>query len=472
MSNIKRLSINRYALYQFLITVLLVIITFALLTVDSDVEKNLKVVSILGIILFLICINFWKKISGTLFSLYIFFLGSFYLFNMGQSLLYLFNIDFQGYDTYVWLNHFEILNAQLYTLICISLLNMGALLSASSNIAKKNIESDEKTIRSMKIAGLLMFFVTFIPFMITLVKLWIDSRTLGYAGAFESIAGRSSWNKIVDLLGEFCLPSLFMIYISFKRNKSIKIISGGMLIIFAIIYLVIGDRTLPASVVLGFFWLRSNLKLGNSKVKMPFGLLISSLFFAVIIPSIGTLRNTSKITFSNLINNILVNNSLVEGITDTIATLGYSIFPLVKTMDIIPISKGYSYGNTYFFALLSIFPNLFGGVHISVKKAGLAKWLMDYLDMGYGPGYSFTAEAWYNFGWLGVLCMLVIGYMYGKFLYGNTSDLGKFITVVFFVLTITSPRRDMLTVVRSVTYYIGLPVVLIYVINNIKRRLS
>ena len=148
---------------------------------------------------------------------------------------------------------------------------------------------------------------------------------------------------------------------------------------------------------------------------------------------------------------------------------------MVKMMQLIPYAFNYHYGQSYFFGLLGIFPNIFGGTHIAVKYAGMAGWLMRTLDMSFGPGFSAPAEAYYNFGWFGIIALVVIGYIIAKFLNENRDDLGNlgtFAQVAAFIVLFSFPRRDVLTISRGLAFYVGLlclAVVVFYSMNKERR---
>jgi oligosaccharide repeat unit polymerase len=241
-----------------------------------------------------------------------------------------------------------------------------------------------------------------------------------------------------------------------------------------VIYFFIGERTGAASVFLALFILSAQLNeengISNKKIdKMKIVILICIL--AIFIPAVGTLRNSSDLSIISLTSTVQ-KNGILSGFIDTIATMGYSEFPLGKTIEIVPNSKGYAYGQSYLFAIFAIFPNIFGGTHISVKYAGLAQWLMDYLNMSYGPGYSYPAEAWYNFGWFGCVMLLLIGYFFARCMYipkgVKVSNVSLFISTTFFLETITSPRRELMTVVRLVGYYVFIPIIVMYFLDRRK----
>ena len=123
-------------------------------------------------------------------------------------------------------------------------------------------------------------------------------------------------------------------------------------------------------------------------------------------------------------------------IVSTIQEMGWSMFPLALTMEAIPAKKDYSYGSSFFWALVSVIPNLgfWDGEHPG-KANDPAQWLNDYSGEGYGIGYSMTAGAYNEFGFWGLILMLVYGYVFGRF-FSNVSSKRAITSPALFVFSL------------------------------------
>src|ERR1017187_8886241 len=84
------------------------------------------------------------------------------------------------------------------------------------------------------------------------------------------------------------------------------------------------------------------------------------------------------------------------------------------------ISRPFDGGVSYLYAALAGFPNVAWSIHPTTAHGTLSAWLV-YTVMPYaaangcGLGYSFIAEAYENFGWIGVpLVLLVTGWIAGR----------------------------------------------------------
>lgn len=474
------MKINKYHFLYIIISFALCLYAYLLMGQSSmgSVDELLQKTAIVGLLEILFCTITWKLYTGSFFSLFLFYLLSFYIFTMGQSLLYAFNIEHSFANVYILVSKEAMLKSHVFTILCIAFLFEGALIAAGKKTTKYTqieiVENCESGIFGQ--VGVILLMISVIPMIIYLVSLLISYRAGGYAYAFSSVSNTSGLMRIITKIYPFCVPSLIMIIIGYSGfyRKAAQVFMG----LIGIIYFMIGERTGAASIILALFILDSNLKERTQTDDRPnrsgqLKLVLLIVLFAVFIPVVGALRNTSNMSISSLTEAVM-ENGLFAGITDTIATMGFSEFPLGKTIEIVPGLKSYAYGQSYFYAILAILPNIFGGTHISVKYAGLAQWLMDFLNMNYGPGFSYPAEAWYNFGWLGCIFMLVIGYVFSYFLYipkgTKVNNTTLFLSLAFFEETITSPRRELMTVVRQVGYYVLIPVLLIYLFRLRSRR--
>ena len=92
--------------------------------------------------------------------------------------------------------------------------------------------------------------------------------------------------------------------------------------------------------------------------------------------------------------------------------MGGSLQPLLYC--VMAFSNGVSFklGSSYIASLLLLIPNLFhvlGDVHPASETANLSQWLMDYMHLDHGPGFSIIAESYYNFGSWGWFVFIIWG---------------------------------------------------------------
>ena len=158
-------------------------------------------------------------------------------------------------------------------------------------------------------------------------------------------------------------------------------------------------------------------------------------------------------------------------ILETISEMGWTMYPTALTIYIIPDKIDYSYGASYFWALVSVIPNLgfWDGIHPG--KANDPGYKLDkYADQGYGIGYSIVAGTYNEFGPGGIILMFLYGLGFvkvfscisAKTLYNKPV---KFILAIIFLwFSIKFVRNSFDSFVRNVVFYI----VTFYLISIIK----
>lgn len=453
----------------------------------SGAEYN-NTVGFMALITIIWCAITSRHYSGTALSLLFMFEASFYILTLGQSLFYALNIEinsiYKGLDLYYTNPAYAVNNAYLFTIICLNMINIGAVTWLSKRkpfftLKTKNITLDEISRKTdftstMRTVGWLLFALSIIPYMYEAIQLINVYAVYGYRAAYGSISGTTSWGKSFGLLGRLFPYVLFMLLAAYRYEKKgqffiINIILGLILFNFAI-----GNRSEPICYLMALLWFsKKYTRSEHEKHWMTLVMIAGAVLLILIFPIIGEVRNTGELSFKTVTDSFIGATSSTNSIKDAIIGMGWSAFPTVKTMQLIPDQFDYHFGQSYFFALLSIFPNIIGGTHISVKYAGLAQWLMNTLNMSYGPGFSMPAEAYYNFGWLGILVMPIIGRIIAKIL--DESDkqetaLRLFIMMGCFVILFTIPRRDMLTAIRTIVYNIGFICIAVYMYRKYAHR--
>ena len=152
------------------------------------------------------------------------------------------------------------------------------------------------------------------------------------------------------------------------------------------------------------------------------------------------------------------------------------MFPLINVMLLVPDSYPFRFGTSYLYSFTTVIPNLgMWKIHPAVSKANLGIWLKDVLGLRYGPGFSFAAEAYINFGWFGIIVLFILGGFYGWFfsLVDKKQDNPAILVFVFtvFVLVTMTTRNSFVGTVRAFLY-VSLPlyIAIMLVRNSIEKK--
>lgn len=402
-------------------------------------------------------LKYWKLATGSYISPINMFLVIFMVFCVGQVVLFSLQIrEYNSYNIFYYFSYKEISLGATYTLICYLSFFLGGIIISENEKKKSRIIYDQDVmVRAINNVGIILFWLFLIPFLLH------QSITIstGIKVGYKAINDYSNYSstlmiKILVIFTEYFKCSILLLLIGSQKNKRRydRILMAFLL--YPIYLLLLGERTEPTSMILLLFWLRAYF-FGKGGAKQWFWLAVSSSILILIYPAIMATRNIGMVSIKSILESILT-EGVLGTIIDSIAGLGYSMFPLMQVMRLVPEYEAFRYGTSYLAALTNVVPYL----GIAKKYSALSGWLMAALGMSYGPGFSMPAEAYLNFGLFPVPIMMIAGYLISKTLVILKSDSNtniKLVAMGIFILTnISLPRRDFSGAVRDIVYYIFL----------------
>lgn len=142
---------------------------------------------------------------------------------------------------------------------------------------------------------------------------------------------------------------------------------------------------------------------------------------------------------------------------------------------LVPQSINLKLGQSYIASFLARVPSVLLGGYSLTKYANLSQWLMETLNMSYGPGFSMHAEAYYNFGLLGIPFMFFIGWFYSKlisnnFIKGPMKKYKNVLSTIAFYLFAMNIRDSMYLTIRNEVFIVLLPILIIYLVYNTQKN--
>lgn len=159
----------------------------------------------------------------------------------------------------------------------------------------------------------------------------------------------------------------------------------------------------------------------------------------------------------------------------TIQEMGGSMGTIAHTIELIPSVRPFAWGSTYGFAATGIIPNLFWQLHPAVEYGSLGHWLTTTVDpylfyLGGGLGYSFIAEAYANFGWIGTpFAFGLIGFFIARLSnwpYGKQDHAKVAVVAVCIANMLFWVRGDVSSVFRPLFYSAIIPYMVIRIIRS------
>ena len=237
--------------------------------------------------------------------------------------------------------------------------------------------------------------------------------------------------------------------------------------IIVILLFLTGGRATPIILLISSIWIIKD-KLNRKQIILSFISLIMVLNISTIIRSI---RDIPDKNLNNIINVIIEEKETKNSntIIKIASEMGGSMSPLIETMNLIPNQYDYKYGKSYLASIVAVVPSALIGGQSMTNEANLAEWLMGALKLDYGPGYSLVAEAYYNYGWIGLPFIIILGIFYSKMLnYRLTNieiinNLNRGIIAIFMYISIAGTRDSVYLLIRNSFYLILIPKILIYI---------
>jgi oligosaccharide repeat unit polymerase len=235
--------------------------------------------------------------------------------------------------------------------------------------------------------------------------------------------------------------------------------------LYAGIYMLMGFRGTAIATAASSAWL-----FDTTVKRIPRVLIAGAVVVAVLaVPVVRQLRHLDGWQQLDASTIKQVWSSIDDPVASTLSEMGGSLAALVYTIQLVPDPWPHEYGTTYFYALSTVFPNVFWTVHPSIAHSPSAR-LVQEVDPGTaraggGLGYSCIAEAFLNFGWLGApLALGLIGFGMGRLTHWlDTSGNPARVAAAAAALTsmIIFARGESAGVVRSVIWYSIVPYCLV-----------
>lgn len=421
---------------------------------------QLQLLGSFGLCQFAFSIYSSLKTGQKIISPYVIFLFGLYVFSFGQSLLYPFGvISERDLDGFMGISKTDIFQTQLITLAFLAFFQIGSLMyhgkvkAASPSSNRYIIEN-----KNLKHIGWLLFAVSCFPYYNELISNAILSLLYGY-GALYEVEAKIGADNFLGILSDYFIPSIICLYVAYRYNRKWRLFFISILGFNSAVLLVTGGRS-EAVLIIALVLVLHNYLVKPFTRKTLVVIAGLSILLLALLTTISQIRSNPNRFSGETYRMGQSDNAAVNAIGE----MGWSMFCLVKTSNIVPAQEDYRYGSTYAYAFTSLIPNMgFWQIHPAKKGANMANWLSDTLGTSFGTGFSMCAEAYINFGYFGVLIMLFLGYIISSFFnsFGLSIKTGNIafvaFTLIIFWFSLKMPRNSFLGIVRGV-FYFALPV--------------
>jgi oligosaccharide repeat unit polymerase len=301
----------------------------------------------------------------------------------------------------------------------------------------------------------------FLILIVGVCSLIIDFDIRWLISTYQNFGSMTIWR----LLWTICLPSSGFLLMSVKSKKIIMI--GFLVLLFLSgVYILMGNRGYSISILLVLLWLYD--KSIKKITKMKF--LVISLIIVILVSIFFQMKTMTLIEKLNVLQytKIMKESPIVSLLKESSVTYR----TLIYTIKYIPNFKPYQLGASYFWALTTILPNIFGTpIHPAhYYYEGPSEWLRwnfspAQAELGQGFGFSMIGEAFFNFGIVGVaVVMFLLGYFISRL-----SKLSKYNESGFYNVTLAVILSNIFWGIRnqlsSIVRDIVLQIIIIFIIT-------
>lgn len=424
---------------------------------------DLRIVGSVGLAQFLLSIYSSLKNGQKLISPCIIFLIVLYVFHVGQSLMYPFDIvshnDLVGF---LGITIADVFSAQLVSFAFIAFFQIGALLyKAKDRINNYNGTISAQQEKRLIQIGWFLALISAYSYYQELISNAILSLINGYGALYEREI-RTGLSNLQAVIADYFIPSIICLYIGYRKKKLARIILMSILLINCLVILIIGGRS-EAVIILGLLLILRNYLVRPFTRKEIAIIGGGAIFVLILLSSIAQIRSDTHRSLQDTLKTSN-NKESPNGVVSAIGEMGGSMFCQIWTKEILSQTKDYRCGSSYAYAFTSLIPNLgFWSIHPAKVHADLGDWLTNQKGLTFGTGYSMVAEAYINFGYFGCLIMMLWGYLAARILGQMGLALERrniayvAFVLVFFWFALKIPRNSFIGIVRAV-FYFSLPI--------------
>ena len=406
----------------------------------------------------------WRRLMGTWFDPYTLFLTSAFLFCCGQAFLEVFGLNDRG----VLRGEFSpltTLTALYLVAVALASFHLGAVSAVTIGRRSRSgpRERDQgRWDRSIRTVGWALVAVSIVPAGMLAMRAISVVMSGGYGALYLQRAG-TGIGAAPEILAAFLVPGAIFVLAGSGGEWVQSRLALGLILFNAAINAFLGTRYAAFAPLVAFAWVWHRcVRPMQAKFLGVAGLVL----LLVVFPVISVMRSEpgkERLSLKAVSDSFLsIKNPAVAQISE----MGGSLITVAEIVRLVPAERDFEYGADYYYAALTVVPNLFWDVHPSVKRGTPAEWLVwrvrpEMAAQGGGLGFSFVAEAYLNLGVWGVcLFPLLFGWGYGRLVaWASWSSNPLPIAMVgsFLSFFLVFPRADAQSVVRPLVWYALLP---------------
>jgi len=475
------LKLKRDSVYCALIQIALFLFTCVMLRYNGgytyDVFLRVCKIGLVSIVLESILLVWQQKRIITIIN--IFFL-LFCLFQFGIPICFALDKNYYTYHLVNFDNEI-LIKASVYTILSMSLLatSFSAMLAHKKRLSKKNLLfkssalNDKKIVTSVSRTIFTLTSIIVLPLYLYVTYLSLSN---GFSQQTRAILSSSNLFNIARSLF-YSSGILYLCYNNNERQNKLNKLIEGIIVFSIVLTFFIGARGEGLTWLVAYFYGKKTI-IKEEKLKKEWLFLLVLLLLALVSVAIAEIRYSSAMNIADVLKGNVLNKFISE--------LGFNFTSICYMMLYTPKTLKFQYGYTYILSLLSLVPSTIDFLGFSkyfrsqLPLYKLAELLhQDFLGaLDFGVGFSFNAEAFYNFSWFGILTVVPLS----AFLVWiereddiEKNDWNKYVKIIVLRNLFMFPRQMSFEFVNSILYQIAFIAIIIILTRNVvykKRRIS
>jgi hypothetical protein len=420
----------------------------------------------------------WYKVQGTIFDPYALVLLSSWLFNGGQILLEVFRLNENG----ILDSRFSpetVLKTEYLVALAICSVHFGALIANPAGDAARRGHTKSGGIRRdlswhTRWAGWAMLLVSIGP----AILVFQDAARTVLAGGYLSLYQRSletGFATTPRVIANFLVPSALFLLAGSKGKRTAVAVSAIVVVAYAAATFFLGSRSAASTALIAYVWLYSRT---ICRIRARYLMVPALLLAFVAFPLIRVVRDTRGTDRMSLEATRGAWSAIDNPVVSALSEMGHSMCTVSHTLELVPAFRPFDAGTSYAYGFLAAVPNVAWPVHPTTAHGTLSTWLVRTVEpmtaaTGGGLGYSYIAEAYANFGWIGVPAILFFFGLAASRLSSlamqRTDPAMLALTAASLAVAIIYARAETADFVRDTTWYAIAPFLLVRFLSRVHR---
>lgn len=458
-------------LFHLLLLVFILSIILSSTLALNDVYHNVDIwlgISSTGLLWYVFS---YYRLTDRLLSPYVAFIVFSYFFHFGQVLMWRWGLVNDPYYFLMVSNYSPdvILQAMMYSVLTMALVHTGALiyLLFFNKLEKKidNDFNDSTNLVAIRSTGYVLLAIAIVPLMIYDGSYFRAAIAYGYLEIYNLSINNGLW----DDLSRLVKPAIVFLMIGYRNKRKV----ANLIFILAIGYsllkmYLIGQRGYEMVFIISLIWIRHVNIAPIKGIKF----IIYSCYIIIVLTLMSLIADTRGMSkanltsFTEIISTVLEKNPIVQAVIEFGSTLTTPVVAMMNVPDNLPFGHGFTYIKSFF----TLLPNINGSLTSLTKGVSPAVELSDYAS---ALGGSYIAEFYYNFGWVGVLAGIVLGFIIARYSI-KASYSNKLIVLIsastFLSILLWFIRDSFVYIPRAVLMYIVFPYIIWRLFSEFSRR--